>query len=122
MECLSFFDNTEHFTNDDGTDHTGVSVSDKKIVALHLMHCTHSMSLSHSSVDNLCISSETLLKEVSSRISDEVQDLLTKHSIDSPALLRDIKNDSIFDDSIFDSLGNRHSRERYSMKKNLVML
>ena len=57
-------------------------VIDKKTGALYLMRCTQSMSLSHSCVTELCLSSQALVVAVAKKINACVQRSILDHSIE----------------------------------------
>lgn len=81
--------------------------------ALHLMQCTHAMSLNHSGVDELCLSSQALVQEVSRRIDVRLRETLANHSITiSPTLHQDI-SEACNPRSLFDGLHSRYNRERF---------
>ena len=81
--------------------------------ALHLMQCTHAMSLNHSSVDELCLSSQVLVEEVSRRIDIRVRETLSNHSINIlPSLHQDI-SEACNPRNLFDGLHSRYNRERF---------
>ena len=89
VQNMDFIDNTV----DDS--HAAATVSEYSATvtgALHLMHCTHSMSLNHSSVDELClsVSSQALIEDVAKKINEQVQKTLSDHSIDSSKLQQEV--------------------------------
>ena len=81
--------------------------------ALYLMRCTQSISLSHSSVNELCLLSQALLEVVAKKINARVQQSVRDHSIDiSDSFKEDIDN-ACNPENIFDGLQNKYNRERF---------
>ena len=88
-------------------------VIDKETGALYLMRCTQSISLSHSSVNELCLLSQALLEVVAKKINAHVQQNIRDHSIEvSDSFKEDIGNACNLE-NIFDGLHNKYNRERF---------
>ena len=89
-------------------------VIDKETGALYLMRCTQSISLSHSSVNELCLLSQALLEVVAKKINAHVQQNIRDHSIEvSDSFKEDIGN-ACNPKNIFDGLQNKYNRERFN--------
>ena len=88
-------------------------VIDKETGALYLMHCTQSMSLSHSSVNELCLLSQALVEAVAKKINACVQQSILDHSMEvSDSFKEDIGN-ACNPENIIDGLHNKYNRERF---------
>lgn len=109
VERMDFINNTV----DDSRDAATVSECNATVTgALHLMHCTHSMSLNHSSVDELCLSSQALIEDVAKKINERVQKTLSDHSIDSSELQQEVA-EACNPGNLFEGLQTKYTRERY---------
>ena len=86
----TFQDEDESDDNDQCISTSPMDTIDKSTGALYLMGCTHSMTLSHHGVDELCLSSQTLVESVARAIGTRVQATLFDHSIISSSLHEDI--------------------------------
>ena len=108
----NFQDEDESDDNDQCISTSPMDTIDKSTGALYLMGCTHSMTLSHHGVDELCLSSQTLVESVARAIGTLVQATLFDHSIISSSLHEDI-GIACNPGNIFDGLHNKYNRESF---------
>ena len=83
--------------------------------ALFLMRVTNELSLCHSSVDQLCSSTQSFLESITELLSAKIQRTLRESGIEDETILGNVANTCQSND-VFSHVSSRYQRETYYEK------
>lgn len=83
--------------------------------ALFLMRVTNELSLCHSSVDQLCSSTQSFLESITELLSAKIQRMLRESGIEDETILGNVANTCQSND-VFSHVSSRYQRETYYEK------
>lgn len=83
--------------------------------ALFLMRVTNELSLCHSSVDQLCSSTQSFLESITESLSAKIQRTLRESEIEDETILGNVANTCQSND-VFSHVSSRYQRETYYEK------
>lgn len=83
--------------------------------ALFLMRVTNELSLCHSSVDQLCSSTQSFLDSITESLSAKIQRTLRESGIEDETILGNVANTCQSND-VFSHVSSRYQRETYYEK------